>query len=99
MSEPARIQPAEPLSLLQRFFRMGAEQPMPSLAFIVAISLLAALGVPRLTVDTGFERLVPKDDADRQAYLRVTREFGSDHRSFIYVRDPQLWSVPKLRAL
>ena len=27
------------------------------------------------------------DDADRQAYLRVTREFGSDNRTFVYVRD------------
>ena len=90
---------SEPLSLLQRFFRMGAENPVPSLAFIVAISILAALGLSRLTVDTGFEQLVPKDDADRQAYLRVSREFGSDHRSFVYVRDPQLWTVPKLQAL
>ncbi len=99
MSEPGTLPPPEPLSLLQRFFRMGADNPMPSLAFIVAISLLALLGLPRITMETGFERLVPRDDADRQAYLRVSREFGSDHRTFVYVRDPQLWSVAKLQAL
>ena len=89
----------EPPSLLQRFFRLGATRPMASLAFIVAVSLFAALGLPRLTLDTGFDQLVPKDDADRQAYLRVSREFGSDNRTFVYVRDPQLWTPAKLQAL
>jgi hypothetical protein len=89
----------EPLSLLQRFFRFGADRPAPSLAFLLAVSLVAALGLPRVTVDTGFEGLVPRDDPDRQAYLRVAREFGSDHRSFVYLRDPQLWSPAKLQGL
>ena len=98
IDSPAAPAP-ESRSLLQRFFRIGSDRPMPSLAFIVGVSLLALLGVSRVTVDTGFERLVAKDDADRQAYLRVSREFGSDHRSFVYVRDPQLWSPAKLQAL
>ncbi len=97
--EPLHARPVEPPSVLQRFFRIGARRPLPSLAFLVGISLLAAMGLPRLSLDTGFERLVPRDDADRQAYLRVSREFGSDHRSFVYVRDPQLWTPPKLQAL
>jgi predicted RND superfamily exporter protein len=89
----------EPRSLLQKFFRLGAERPAPSLFLLVAVSLFAAFGAAKVTVDTGFDRLVPKDDGDRQAYLRVSREFGSDHRSFVYVRDPQLWTPAKLQAL
>ncbi|MBS0336768.1 MAG: MMPL family transporter [Proteobacteria bacterium] len=100
MSDAPNLQPrTEPLSLLQRFFRFGADRPAPSLMFLVAMSLAAAFGVARVTVDSGFDRLVPKDDAERQAYLRVAREFGSDHRSFVYLRDPQLWSPAKLQAL
>ena len=99
MSESPNTVAPEQQSFLQRFFRLGANRPLPSLAFIVAVSLLAAMGVSRVTVDSGFDRLVAKDDADRQAYLRVSREFGSDHRSFVYVRDPQLWSPAKLQAL
>ncbi len=99
MSESPNAVAPEQRSLLQRLFRIGADRPMPSLAFIVGASLLAAMGLSRLTVDSGFDRLVAKDDADRQAYLRVSREFGSDHRSFVYVRDPQLWSPAKLQAL
>jgi predicted RND superfamily exporter protein len=99
MSEPVHVPVDQPPSLLQRFFRLGAERPLPALAFLVAVSLFAALGLSRVTLDTGFDRLVPKDDADRQAYLRVSREFGSDNRTFVYVRDPQLWTPAKLQAL
>jgi len=98
MSEPS-LRPAEAPGLLQRFFRIGARRPFPVLVFLVAVSLFAALGLSRLTLDTGFERLVPRDDTDRQAYLRVSREFGSDHRSFVYVSDPQLWTPAKLQSL
>jgi predicted RND superfamily exporter protein len=86
-------------SLLQPFFRQGVERPLACLIFLFAVSLLAMFGVLRLNVDTGFERLVPRDDPDRQAYLRVVREFGSDHRSFVVFRDPQLWSPEKLQIL
>ncbi len=89
----------EPRSLLQRFFHIGADRPVPSLLFILAASLFAVMGLSRVTIDSGFERLVPKDDAERQAYLRVSREFGSDHRTFVYVRDSQLWTPAKLQAL
>ena len=87
-----------PRGLLQRIFRFGAEYPLPTLAFLLAVSVAAGFGLTHMTVDTGFERLVPKDDPDRQAYLHVAREFGSDHRSFVYVSDPQLWTPTKLQA-
>ncbi|MEO8203122.1 MAG: MMPL family transporter, partial [Betaproteobacteria bacterium] len=109
MSEPRTPPPSGPsqddddraqvASLLQGFLNLGVERPFASLVFLVAVSIVAALGLARLTVDTGFERLVLRDDTDRQAYLRVSREFGSDHRSFVYVRDAQLWTPAKLQAL
>ena len=89
----------EPLSLLQRFVRLGATHALPTLIFLFVVSVGAALGLQHLTVDVGSARLVPADDPDRQAHLRVTREFGSDHRSFIYLRDEHLWTASKLQAL
>lgn len=86
-------------SLLQRFLRIGADHRVASLVFLLAMSLVAALGLPRVTIDTGFERMVPRGDPERQAYLQVAREFGSDNRTFIYLRDEQLWSPEKLLAL
>jgi predicted RND superfamily exporter protein len=89
----------EPLSLSRRLLRIGADHPLPSLMFLLAVSMVAVLGLLRVTIDTGFEQLLPRDGADRQAYLQVAREFGSDNRSFIYLRDEQLWTPEKLAAL
>lgn len=94
----AELSEVRPRSLLQRFFRMGIDYPLPSLAFLIVVSIGAVMGLPRVQVDAGFERLVPKDDPDRQAYLHVAREFGSDNRIYVYLRDPQLWSPGKLQA-
>ena len=90
---------AESESLLRRFSRIGADHPVLSLAFLLAASLVAALGLQRVTIDTGFEQLMQRGGTERQAYLHVAREFGSDSRSFIYLKDEQLWSPPKLAAL
>jgi hypothetical protein len=89
----------EPNRLLRRFLRTGIDYPLASLVFLLLVSLLAASGISRVTLDTGPDRLQPRDGAERQAYLQVAREFGSDNRSFVLLRDEQLWSPTKLQAL
>ena len=86
-------------SLLRRLSLIGVKYQAASLAFLVAVSAVAGLGLLRITIDTGFDRLAPRDGVDRQAYLQVAREFGSDNRTFIYLRDDHLWSPAKLSAL
>jgi hypothetical protein len=89
----------EPNRLLRRFLRTGIDYPLASLVFLLLVSLLAASGVSRLTIDTGPDRMLPREGHERQAYLQVAREFGSDNRSFILLRDEQLWTPAKLQAL
>ncbi len=89
----------EALSLWRRFLRTGADYPVASLVFIVAVSVMAGFGLLQLKIDTGFGQLVARNAPDREAYLHVAREFGSDNRTFIYLRDEQLWSPVKLKAL
>lgn len=89
----------EAMSLWRRFLRMGADYPVASLIFILAASVVAGFGLLQLKIDTGSGQLVAKNAPDRQAYLHVAREFGSDSRSFVYLRDEQLWSPAKLQAL
>jgi predicted RND superfamily exporter protein len=86
-------------SLLRRFSRIGANRPFSSLAFLLAVSLVAILGLLRVTVDTGSEQMMQRDGSERQVYLHVAREFGSDIRSFIYLKDELLWSPEKLGLL
>ena len=89
----------EALSLWRRFLRTGSDYPVASLIFILAMSVVAGFGLLQLKIDTGSGQLVAKNAPDRQAYLHVAREFGSDNRTFVYLRDEQLWSPLKLKAL
>lgn len=85
--------------MLQKLLLAGVEHRYASILCLVAFTVLAAFGVPKVRIDTGFDRLISEKDADRQTYLRVTREFGSDNRTFIYVRDDALWTPEKLAVL
>ena len=90
---------SQPLGVWRRILHLGADQPVASTLLIMIVSVAASFGLTRLTVDAGFEMLMVKDVSARQAYLQVTREFGSDNRTFLYLRDEQLWSSAKLQAL
>lgn len=103
MNEPINELRNEPRnearSFLQRVIRLSVTHSFACLLFLFVVSVCAALGLQYLTVDVGSARLVPADDPARQAHLRVTREFGSDHRSYIFIRDAKLWTAVKLQAL
>jgi len=80
-------------------FTFGAKYRLQTILILVVGSLLAAAGIPKLTVDTSFDSLIPRDDPRRQVYNSVLNDFGSDDLSIIYVRDAQLWTPEKLAQL
>jgi predicted RND superfamily exporter protein len=90
---------SEPANPWRRFLRIGADHPAGSLFFIVVTTVIAIIGILQISIATGYDQLVARDGPDRQAYLHIAREFGSDNRTFVYVRDEQLWSPAKLKAL
>jgi predicted RND superfamily exporter protein len=85
--------------LLSRFLMLGVNHRLAAFLFLVVVTCAAGLGLPRLRVDTRFDSLIPDTDPDQQAYRRISREFGPDNRTIIYVRDARLWSPAKLAAL
>ncbi|HEY5635894.1 MAG TPA: MMPL family transporter, partial [Burkholderiales bacterium] len=85
--------------MLQTLFLLGVERRLASLLFIVLTTLVAALGLPYLAVDTGFGRMIADADPGKQAWLQTARTFGSDNRTIVYVRDETLWTPDKLAAL
>jgi len=94
------VQPADqPLSLLRRLLRLGADHPVPVLLVVVVVSVLAAMGALRVELDTSMARLAEADGIERQTYLHIAREFGSDRRNVIYLRDEQLWTPERLLAV
>ncbi len=85
--------------MISRLFMLGLRYPGPVLFALIAATLLAAAGLPRLQVDTSFDSLIPADDPDRVVYQRVMEEFGSDNKIVIYVGDDNLWTPARLAAL
>lgn len=82
-----------------RIIMLGVNHRLASSLFLVLVTLVASLGLPNLRVDTGFNSLIPETDTNIPIYDRIAREFGSDNRTIVYVRDTELWSPDKLAAL
>jgi len=85
--------------VITQFLLLGIRHPRLVSIILAIITLLAAAGLPGLTVDTGFDSLIPASDPARQVYQRVMSEFGSDNKTIIYIRDPKLWTPAQLARL
>ena len=82
-----------------RFLMLGANYRLATLLFLVLITCVTGLGLPDIRVDTGLSSLISDSDPDTPVYDRIAREFGSDNRIIVYIRDTGLWSPGKLAAL
>ncbi|MEM9304025.1 MAG: MMPL family transporter [Pseudomonadota bacterium] len=85
--------------MITRLFLLGIRNRAIVGLLVAIVTALAALGLPRLEVDTSFGNLIPEDDPARMVYQQVMGEFGSDNRSIVYVRDGTLWTPDKLARL
>ena len=85
--------------MFSRLMMVGVTHRATALLLLLAITLVAAAGLPALKIDTGFGNLVSPVDPDKRAYDRVAREFGSDNRTLVFLRDKQLWTPEKLASI
>lgn len=85
--------------MITRLLLLGIRHRQVVTFVLAAITLLAAAGLPRLKVDTGFDSLIPASDPARRIYQRVMSEFGTDNKTVIYIRDPKLWTPAQLARL
>jgi predicted RND superfamily exporter protein len=82
--------------VILQFLLLTLKHRTAVVATLLLITVVTALGLPRIRVDTGVDSLIPASDPARLVYQRVMGEFGTDNKTMIYLRDPQLWSVEKL---
>ncbi len=85
--------------MIVRIFLVGLKHRLAVTLFLVATTLLAATGLPKLEVDTGVDSLIPASDPSRLIYQQVMGEFGSDNKTIIYIKDDDLWTPEKLSIL
>ncbi|MCP3872052.1 MAG: MMPL family transporter [Desulfobacteraceae bacterium] len=82
-----------------RFLMFGANHRLITFLFLAIITFITGFGLYNLSMDTSFQSLIPESHPDKKAYDKIVREFGSDNRSIVYVKDKELWSKNKLAAL
>jgi predicted RND superfamily exporter protein len=85
--------------LIERLLMLGATSRLVTFMVLLLVTALTLPGLTKLRIDTGLASLISDSDPDRQAYLRVSEEFGSDNRTLVYVRDPALWTTSKIAEL
>ena len=78
---------------------VGVNHRVVTLAVLVLVTALTARGLPQLVIDTGFSSLISDSDPDTLIYDLVAREFGTDNRTIVYVKDAKLWTQEKIAAL
>lgn len=84
---------------MTRLFLLGVDRPRVIALVLFTLTVLLGSGLGRLRLDTSFDSLIPAHDPSRQIYQQVTREFGSDNKTIIYVAEPELWTAARLRQL
>ena len=85
--------------MFSRFLMLGVNHRLVSFLFLVLVTYVSYLGLSDLRVDTGFNSMISDTNPDKPVYDQIAREFGSDNRTIVYVRDTKLWSPGKLAAL
>lgn len=85
--------------MMLKLFMLGLKRPVAVTLFMVTATLFAAVGIPKLEIDTGLDSLIPASDPNRLIYQQVMGEFGSDNKTIIYIRDNNLWTPEKLSII
>lgn len=85
--------------MIANFFLIGLRHKAITCVILFLISIFFVFGVQRLSIDTGFQSLIPKDDPNKLTYQHILQDFGTDNKTIVYLKDSDLWSVNKLTAL
>jgi predicted RND superfamily exporter protein len=85
--------------MFKRLLLTGLEYQLTTISVLLIITVITAMGLNRLSIDTGLDSLIPANDPMRLVYERISDEFGTDNRTIIYIRDTNLWTPEKLEAL
>ncbi|MBF0274824.1 MAG: MMPL family transporter [Nitrospinae bacterium] len=84
--------------MIENSLKFGINNKAYTMLVIVAVTVFSIFGLPKLELDTGFKSMISKSDPYKVFYHEIVREFGSDNKTIIYIRDKNLWTPKKLAA-
>ena len=62
--------------MFSRFIMLGVSHRLATIVFLVLVTCITGFGLPRLSVDTGFNSLISDTDPDKPIYDWIAREFA-----------------------
>ncbi|MGC8768019.1 MMPL family transporter [Calditerrivibrio sp.] len=69
------------------------------LIVIFIITLLFASQIPKVVIDPSSDGFMIKGDPEKTYYEKIIKEFGSDNRMIIFLKDKNLFSEDKINAI
>ena len=85
--------------MIGQIYMLGYRHRAPVALFLLLVTAVVGAGMQRLQIDTGIDSLIPADDPSRLVYQKVMGEFGTDNKTIIYIKDPNLWTPEKLTRI
>ena len=85
--------------MIEQIYMLGYKRRALVALFVLLVTLVTGSGMLKLQVDTSVDSLIPTDDPSRLVYQKVMGEFGTDNKTIIYIRDPDLWAPDKLAKI
>ncbi len=85
--------------MVRTLLTFGANNRLVALAIIIALTVIAVLGVSKLTTDTSRRALISVEDPGWPGYRDTINTFGSDNITIVFVSDPELFTEAKLTRL
>lgn len=87
---------------MRRLIEYSAAHYIPVLIVVVIMTVLAAMQLPRLTVDVSPEGLMLTDTPERDFYESILNDYGTDNITMVVIRDAELQlpeNLQKIRRL
>ena len=85
--------------MVRNLLTFGATYRLVAFAILIALTVLAAMGMPKLTTDTSRRALISAEDPGWPGYRDTIKTFGSDNITVVFVSDPELFTEAKLKRL
>jgi len=84
---------------MRKFIIWSSRHPWPIVVVVLIVTLIAAFGATKLYLDASTKGMMIQADPTFDYYQQTLDRFGTDNITVIYVKDSDLFSPEKLKAL
>jgi predicted RND superfamily exporter protein len=84
---------------MEKLVRLSYDRPWLIVAIVALITAALIYPAVNVKIDVSSDRFMARNSPDKIKYEETKKTFGSDVLSFVYIKDPQLFTEQKLQRL